>query len=180
MIGESFESVLAAARTGAEWAITALYREFNGPLVRFFAAQARGSADDLAQDTWVAAGRTLANFGGDERAFRAWLFTIARRVLIAHWRAEGRRRAVPVDPAMLVDAPDTVDPQGGVDAAHAAAELVAGLPDEQAQVVLLRVVGGLDVEEVAAIMGKRPGAIRVIQHRALRRLAQRLGGRKNL
>ena len=61
---------------------------------------------------------------------------------------------------------------GGSVAQAAIDALVADLPPDQAEVVLLRVVAGLGVDEVAEIMGKRPGTVRVLQHRALRRLAQ--------
>ena len=180
MHGESFENLLPGAKAGAEWAIAALYREHNPSLLRFFAAQARPVAEDLAQETWVAAGRTLAGFDGDERAFRAWLFTIARRTLIAHWRAQGRRPSVPVDPATLTDVATPTDAIADVAAADAARALVAGLPAQQAEVVLLRVVAGLDADEVATIIGKSPGAVRVLQHRALRRMARRLSNQKDL
>jgi RNA polymerase sigma-70 factor (ECF subfamily) len=77
-----------------------------------------------------------------------------------------------------VDLPASDDTAGEVIAAVAADEavrrIVALLPTDQAEVVLLRVVGGLPVEDVAAITGKRPGTVRVLQHRALRRLAERL------
>ena len=55
---------------------------------------------------------------------------------------------------------------------QAALDLIASLPPEQADVVLLRVLGGFDAEEVGAIMGKRPGTVRVLQHRALAHLAK--------
>jgi RNA polymerase sigma-70 factor (ECF subfamily) len=58
---------------------------------------------------------------------------------------------------------------------EAALALVATLPPDQAEVILLRVLAGLDVTQVASILGKRPGAVRVLQHRGLRRLAERLG-----
>ena len=179
MLRQSFDSVLAAAQTGAEWALTELYRELNPALRRFFAAQTRDAADDLAQETWIAAGRTLGAFEGDERAFRAWLFTIARRTLVAHWRAQGRRPSVPVDPATLTAIPDDAG-TSRLEAAEAAAALIAGLPADQAEVVLLRVVAGLDADEVAEIVGKSPGAVRVMQHRALRRIARRLEHEKDL
>jgi RNA polymerase sigma-70 factor (ECF subfamily) len=124
-------------------------------------------AEDLAQETWIGAGRSLASFTGDERAFRAWLFTIARRQLVAHWRTVGRR------PPLERSEPTMPGADEAILSSTAAAELVAGLPRQQAEVILLRVVAGLDADEVAAVIGKSPGAVRVLQHRALRRLARR-------
>lgn len=176
-IGPEFDSVLAAGQAGADWAIATLYRDLNPALLRFFGAQASGAADDLAQETWMAAAPQLGAFVGSERAFRAWLFTIARRRLIEHWRRMGRRPSMPVAPtdliALLGSAGD--DPATGLEAREAVAALVAGLPPEQVEILLLRVVAGLDAEEVGVIVGKTAGAVRVLQHRALRRLARRFG-----
>ncbi|HUQ39078.1 MAG TPA: RNA polymerase sigma factor, partial [Acidimicrobiales bacterium] len=135
-------------------------------------------AEDVASATWLDAARNLRSFAGTEDDFRGWLFSIARRRLIDHLRRQERRPAAAVDHAILAevgtrtDAAD--DALGGMGDA-AARQLVAGLPAEQADIVLLRVVAGLTVDEVAAITGRRPGTVRVLQHRALRRLARELG-----
>jgi RNA polymerase sigma-70 factor (ECF subfamily) len=172
VIGSDFDAVLAAAVGGDESAVVRLYRDVNPSLVRFLAAQAPGFGDDLAQEVWIAAARQLASFAGDERGFRAWIFTIARRRLIEHWRRSRRRPEHLVDPSTM----ETV--AGSVHAADSAVvgddavrSIVAGLSRAQAEIVLLRVVAGFDADEVAQITGKRPGAVRVIQHRALRKLA---------
>jgi RNA polymerase sigma-70 factor (ECF subfamily) len=60
-----------------------------------------------------------------------------------------------------------------VSAQEAAAALAASLPADQADVVLLRVVAGLDVDQVAEILGKKAGTVRVLQHKAVRRLAEK-------
>lgn len=173
MIGATFEPVLMAAQAGGEWAVARLYRDLNPPLLRFLTAQAPAAGEDLAQETWLAAAPQLPAFVGDERAFRAWLFTIARRRLVQHWREAGRRPSTSIDPAdlSLMAAPDGALEE--LEAAQAAVALVAGLPPDQAEVVLLRVVAGFDAEEVGRIIGKSAGSVRVIQHRALRRLALR-------
>jgi RNA polymerase sigma-70 factor (ECF subfamily) len=62
--------------------------------------------------------------------------------------------------------------------AEAALARIASLPPDQAEVVLLRVIGGFTVDDVAAIVGKKPGAIRVLQHRGLKRLAEELAGER--
>jgi len=137
-------------------------------------------ADDLAGEVWVAVARGLRGFSGDEAGFRGWLFTIARRRLIEHRRRAARRRTDPAppehfhrtlaprsDPAGLVV--ERMASQAAVDA------LVAGLPPDQTEAVLLRVVAGLEVAEVARLMGRSRGSVRVLCHRALRRMAERLG-----
>lgn len=175
MIGEGFCDVLDAARAGEQWAFALLYRDLNAPLLRYFGAQASADAEDLASETWLAAAQGLGSFEGGERAFRGWLFTIAYRKLVQHWRDRGRRPADAVAPETfdaLLGAADTEEEAlAGIDAAAAMRALAAALTPDQAQVVLLRVLGDLSVDDVAAALGKRPGTIRVLQHRAIHKLA---------
>ncbi len=178
MAPTEFGEVLAAAQQGAQWAIAVLWHELHPRLLRFLRGLDPAAAEDVEAETWLAASRDLATFSGDDQQFRAWMFTIARNRLIDWRRRESRRRSVTVTPDMLVDRRADDDPAGtAVDAmrADAAVALVRGcLPRDQAEVILLRVLGGLDVAEVAAIVGKQPGNVRVLQHRGLRRLAEHL------
>ena len=173
--------VVRAAGRGEHWALTELFRAYQPGLLRYLRAHEAGAADDLASEVWIGAARGLAQFTGDEAAFRAWLFTIARRRLIDHRRRAARRRTVVIDADSLERVIDQVsgdDPAGTVvdllGAQGAVVELVAELTPEQAEAVLLRVVAGLPVAEVASIMRRPPGTVRVLCHRALRRLAGRL------
>lgn len=121
--------------------------------------------------------RGLASFRGDEAAWRAWLFTTARRRTIDAVRRGTRRPQAP-----LADLPASCHPVAP-DPAELALEhlstrsalaLLSTLPRLQAEVILLRVVAGLDTESVARLAGRTPGAIRVAAHRGLRTLAQTL------
>jgi len=174
-LDDDFEHVLGLAQAGDEGAIARIYRDLNPAVLRFLSAQARDAGEDLAQETWMAVAKGLPGFAGDERAFRGWVFTIARRRLIQSWRTQGRRPSTPVGPDEMAElAGFEAGPEGSVVARDAAAELVCGLPEDQAEVVLLRVVAGLEAAEVAQIVGKSAGAVRVLQHRALKRIGQRL------
>jgi RNA polymerase sigma-70 factor (ECF subfamily) len=150
-------------------------------LLRYLRAQEPGMADDLAAEVWLAVARGLGRFSGDEAGFRGWLFTIARHRLIEHRRRQARRRTQPMpldrldgpverglggDPAWLV-----LDQLGVQETIES---LVADLTSDQTEAVLLRVLGGFDVAEVARIMGRSPGNVRVLCHRALTRLATRM------
>ena len=177
MIGPPFDALLAAAAGGDDAAFGILGWDLHPALLRDLHACAPGAADDLASETWLRVVRGLDQFSGDERAFRAWVFTIARNRTVDRWRRQARRRDDPVPLEALVDLPGPDDPADAVlDAisSRAAVALIATLPPDQAEVVLLRVVAGLEVAEVAAVTGKRPGNVRVLAHRALRRLAERL------
>lgn len=157
----AFEDVLAAARQGTPWAVGWLYRRFQPRLLRMLAVIAPHHGDDIAADVWLELAGNLTRFRGDERAFRAWLATTARYQVIEATRRSGRR----IGRALDDDATERLA------SASFAARVVAVLPPEQADVVLLR-VEGLDVEEVARALGRPPAAVRSLQHRALRRLAR--------
>jgi RNA polymerase sigma-70 factor (ECF subfamily) len=173
--GEDFPAVLRAAQLGEEWAFAALYRHLNARILRYFASRVPDLAEDLTAETWMGAARNLRSFDGDERSFRAWMFTIANRRLVQHWRESTRRP--PAEPSSDLDSGQTgagevEDAAVQTVVAQEAARLIAGsLTAEQAEVVLLRVLGGLDIGEVARILGKRSGAVRALQHKAIRKLA---------
>jgi RNA polymerase sigma-70 factor (ECF subfamily) len=177
VIGEEFGAVMAAAQDGSEAAFSVLWRDGNPALLRYLWATAPDAAEDIAAETWVQVVRGLAGFRGDERAWRAWLFTTARRRAIDEGRRRSRHPTAPLAEVPVALEPRTRDAAGlalenlGTAAAIAA---IAALPPLQAEVILLRVLAGLDAETVGRIVGKSPGAVRVAAHRGLRRLAQTL------
>ena len=184
-LGDQFPGILTAAQDGGEWAVAVLYRWLHPAVIGYLRARAGDDAEDLASETWLAVARALPTFSGDETAFRSWVFTIAHRRLVDHHRATARRpptrSLTPAEgdgPGGPAELPGGDDPAGDVVAALAGEEavrrIVALLPADQSEIVLLRVVAGLPVEAVAAATGRKAGTVRVLQHRALRRLADRL------
>lgn len=173
-----FGAVLEAAQAGDEWAVAQLYDEIQPGLLRYLRWQERSQADDLASEVWLAVAEGLRQFSGDAAAFKGWIYTIARRRLADHRRREGRRRTRPMSPVSMPEALGSDDPSemimSRMSAQQSIAALTSVLPAEQAEVVVLRVVCGLSMDEVASVLGKKPGAIRVLQHRALRKLASQL------
>jgi RNA polymerase sigma-70 factor (ECF subfamily) len=175
---QTFDEILAAAQEGSPWALGALYRRFQPGLLRLLAIIAPHNAEDIASDVWLQVAGALPRFRGDEAAFRAWLATTARRRVIDAHRRTGRRPVQRAEADALArragsERPedDTVDYLAST---SAIAQVVSVLSRDQADVVLMRVVGGLDVDQVARALGKQPGAVRSLQHRALRRLARQL------
>ena len=174
VVGEDFAAVLAAAQGGSEDAFAVLWRDANPALLRYLRVVASEHAEDVAAETWVQVVRGLPRFAGDESAWRAWLFTTARRRLLDQARARRRHPTEPLDEITAADVPRTVDAeQLAMDniATGAAMALLCRLPEQQAEVILLRVVAGLDTEVVADMLGRTPGAVRVAAHRGLKRLA---------
>jgi RNA polymerase sigma-70 factor (ECF subfamily) len=175
VISEDFASLLAAAQSGSEAAFSRLWRDANPALLRYLRVIAPGAEEDIAAETWVQVVRGLRSFRGDEQAWRAWLFTTARRRAIDLARRRARRPEAPLDDVAMAQLPrmeDSAEVALERLSTAAAIALVSGLPRLQAEVILLRVVAGLDTESVARLLRKSPGAIRVATHRGLRRLAQ--------
>jgi len=180
VLARDFASVLDAAASGDESAFARLWRDVHPALLRYLRVLTKDEtlAEDVAAEVWVDVTRRLGNFTGDESAFRGWLFTLARRRAIDAWRAAQRARV------HLTGDDADLDRAGGHDTAGSALErmttqqalaLIATLPIDQAEAITLRVIAGLDVKDVARLLGKRPGAVRVAAHRGLRTLAARLG-----
>lgn len=168
--GDRFSDVLDAARDGEEWAITALWRTYQPALLRYLRTSCDGAAEDVASEVWMSVGSRLHKFVGDEGDFRAWLFTLARRRTIDQHRRAAR---TPLPVAELPE-PSSNELDADVErhqALEAALRLLEGLSRDQREVLLLRVVAGLEVDQVAEMMGKQPGTVRVLHHRALKALA---------
>lgn len=179
VVGDEFGAVLEAAQNGSEKAFSALWHDANPALLRYLRVIAPQVADDVAAETWVHVIRGLTAFRGDEAAWRAWLFTTARRRVIDEARRSARRPAAPLEEMTQAHAPAAPDAAEvaleNLDT-RAAIALVSKLPPLQAEVILLRVVAGLDTEAVAKLVDRSPGAVRVAAHRGLRRLAGILTG----
>jgi RNA polymerase sigma-70 factor (ECF subfamily) len=132
-------------------------------------------AEDLASIVWIEVATGIHRFEGSEHDFRRWLFTIAARRRIDDIRAIQRRRRDAerhVPRADELTAPSASDVGDRTFALDRALALVASLPEDQREAVTLRVIGDLNVSDVAAIMGRREGTVRVLVHRGLKRLAE--------
>lgn len=174
-----FAELLTAAQAGDQDAFAALYRSFQPAILRYLRLAVGQAAEDVAAETWYEVARSVAKFEGDESGFRGWLYTIARHRQLDWARASSRRPSDPVPNSSLaavaaVASSDPADSVGKRMSTQDALRLIATLPREQAEIVALRAIAGLDVGQVAELLGKRPGAVRVAAHRGLRRLAERL------
>jgi RNA polymerase sigma-70 factor, ECF subfamily len=179
VVGEDFADVLAAAQAGDEGAFSVLWRDANPALLRYLRVVSPEYSEDVAAETWVQVLRGLRNFTGDEPAWRAWLFTTARRRLLDQVRHRSRHPSEPLDDINALEAPHAPGAeQIAMDnlATEEAIALVSRLPGQQAEVIMLRVVAGLETDVVAEMLGRSPGAVRVAAHRGLKRLATLLSG----
>jgi RNA polymerase sigma-70 factor (ECF subfamily) len=166
------------AQQGDAEAFRLLYRDIQPRLLRYLGALAGQDAEDIASETWLQVTRDLPGFSGTYDGFRGWVATIARHRALDHLRRNTRRPpalALPAeDLAAWPAADDTA--QGAIDAVatgHAIA-LIATLPPDQAEAVLLRTVLGLDAATAGHVLGKRAGAVRTAAHRGLKTLHKKL------
>jgi len=172
------DEVIERARTGDRDALAQLWRAYNHLVLRYFRGRRMGEPDDLASAVWVDVAGGLSRFKGDEEDFRRWLFTIAARRRVDAIRSEQRRnvdswqRSANNGASEQSSAPDTADVADRAAALDRAIALVQKLPDDQAEAVLLRVVADLSVRDVAQIMGRNEGHVRVLVHRGLEKLSK--------
>jgi RNA polymerase sigma-70 factor (ECF subfamily) len=171
-----FEGTLIAAQQGDDEAFARLWRAHQPALLRYLTVKSASDADDLAADIWCNVVRALPSFQGNQHGFRSWLFTTARNRLTDWYRGTDRRPVV-IETESLLTIPARLSVEGEVtdrSDSDAAVALIATLPPDQSEAVMLRVVVGLDVSHVAAIMGRTPGSVRVLCHRGLKHLERSL------
>lgn len=177
MSGVEPTSAVSRARGGDEEAFRDLYRSVQPGVLRYLRVLVGDQAEDVASEAWLQVVRDLGSFHGDDDAFRGWVVTIARNRALDQLRRLRRQPVVETEPARLPER------SGSDDAATLALEaistdaalaLIARLPRDQGEAVMLRAVLGLDATAAGKVLGKRPGAVRTAAHRGLRRLAELL------
>jgi RNA polymerase sigma-70 factor (ECF subfamily) len=164
-----FGDLLEAARDGHGQAFTQLWQRYSRGVAAFARSRGAEEPDELTSDVFVAVFRSLGEFVGDETAFRGFLFTVARRRLVDDVRRRRRRPLTApwdsrADQRRAASAEEVVM---GLGSETRARDLLAGLTPDQRDVLVLRIFGELPLEQVAAILGKRQGAVKALQHRAL-------------
>jgi RNA polymerase sigma-70 factor (ECF subfamily) len=167
-LGDNFESALDAAKAGAEWAWALLYRDLAGPVTGYLWSRGAPEPEDLAAETFLQVARNIQTFEGGEEAFRSWVFVIAHRRLIDVRRRLARQPEMSPLPNEDLHA-------GGDAEVEAVDHLVTEelrraletLTEDQCDVLSLRIIGNLTLEETAGAVGKRVGAVKALQRRGL-------------
>lgn len=171
-------AVLAAQRDRAAFEV--LYRRYLDRVYAyaFYQLGDHHDAEDATERTFLAALHGLPAFRDRGATFRAWLFSIAHNTIANARRSRSRRRAEPLPASWDGPAPDA-DPAGLVTRAEELRRVlraVEQLPEDRRHVVLLRFADGLSSREIAEVLDRSPGAVRVLLHRALRDLSGMLDG----
>jgi RNA polymerase sigma factor (sigma-70 family) len=173
---EAFASVFSAARAGAAWALTDLWLELSPAVLAFLRARGADEPEDLTSEVFLAVFEQLPRFEGGPTEFRSFVFTVAYRRLVDDLRKRSRRGA-------SIEWVDEDDPRSADSAEHEAlgrigdAEtraLLDSLAPDQRDVLVLRILGDLTIDEIAAILGKRSGAVKALQRRGLESLRKKL------
>ena len=180
-LGETFPAVLDAARLGESWAWEALYRDLAGQLLGYLRGQGAHEPEDLLGDVWVQLARNLDRFTGDESGFRSWVFTVAHHRIVDERRRRSRRPVASLEELGAIpesahhsDAETDALVRVGAAEVH---DLLADLTPEQRDVLLLRLFADLTIAQIAALTGRRVGAVKALQRRALAALSDRLEAR---
>ena len=179
-LGLGFEDVLVAAQQGAGWAFARLYEWLAPSVAGYVRAQGAPDPEDLTSEIFLAAFSSLGSFTGSEAQFRSWVFTIAHRRVIDDRRARTRRPPPhpleteagrsPHGPTAASAEDDAVEAMG----MQRVREVLDRLAPDQRDVIALRVIADLSVDQVAAALGKQPGAVKALQRRALASLRRQL------
>ena len=166
---DDFDGVLARARVGSGAAFAVLYEDLVRPVAAYLRARGVHDVDDVTSDVFLAVFSGLGGFVGEQAQFRSRVFTIAHRRAVDGWRRSARQpHEVPYEPdddgRTAASAESDALEVLGEERVH---ELLAGLSADQRDVLVLRIVGDLTVEQVGAVVGKRPGAVKALQRRGL-------------
>ncbi|UYN90210.1 MAG: sigma-70 family RNA polymerase sigma factor [Anaerolineales bacterium] len=169
------EQIVREAINGGQQAFAVLYDAYVDSIFRFIyiRVEDQQTAEDITSGVFLRAWEKLGKYQQRGLPFRAWLFRIARNAVIDHYRT--RKEVAPLEAAINVTDKNAHSVSDGV-ALKLEAEnilnLMHHLTEDQRNVLTLKLVHGLDTEEVAKILGKRQGAVRALQMRGLQTLAK--------
>lgn len=161
----NYDQLVEEAIRGNDSAFTLLWRHFQPRMVRYL-AMFTNDPEDLSSEVWIKVATSIKSFRGDSKAFKGWIYTIARNSATDLARKKKREGVT----SELHEG----DWMGENSTMVEVMDLIKKLPQEYAEIILLRVVADLEVNDVAEIVGKTPGNVRVLTHRGLKQLNEML------
>lgn len=175
-----FEEVLVAARAAAPWACTEIWTRWSPRVAGYLRSRGSAAPEDLTSEVFLTVFSKLGSFVGDEAAFKAFVFTVAHRRLVDEMRSRSRRGVhlewtSEDDPRRSSSAEqEALRNLGDVDARA----LLEGLTADQREVLVLRIFADLTIDQIAGVLGKRPGAVKALQRRGLEVLRKKIDLRR--
>ena len=170
-----FEDWVVAARAGGGWAFERIWHELAGQVAGYLRARGVIDVEDATSEVFLAAFKGLPSLEGDDEAFRSWLFTIAHRRSVDEYRRT-LRSANTVDHGSARDHEPTASAESLVIDDLQMTDLLAALPAAQREVIWLRFVVDLSIEDVARITDRPVSAVKQLQRRGIDRLRRHLDG----
>ena len=174
---ETFLTTLDAARTGAQWAWTEIYRNLAPSVLGYLRARGANEPEEVLGCVFLDVVQALPRFEGGHAEFRTWVFTIAHRRLVDDLRGRRRRPSEAASPETLEQAPLSGNVEDDALRALATEEVrrhLERLSAAQREVLVLRILTGFTIAETARVLGKRPGAVKSLQVRALEALRREI------
>lgn len=177
---ESLDALVAAACAGGSWAFGRLWTVLAPAVAGYLTGRGIHDPDDVTSEVFLAAFHGMAGFRGDGAAFRTWLFTIAHHRSVDAVRRSARHPDLAasrstyepdLDLRTQPSAEDVVLSRLSADVMKA----LADLSDDQREVLLMRTVADLSLDQVAAATGRSVGAVKALQHRAVAAMQRQLG-----
>jgi len=167
--GQGLDGAVVAAKDGADWGWTTLYRALAPTITGYLKAQGARDPEDVTAEVFIQAVKGIDRFSGDGAQFKSWIFCIAHNKLVDDVRRRRRR-------------PEDLSPDAGRNLVHPSnvedqvmrnlsdgriREMFSRLTVDQRNVLYLRMIGGLTLEEVARVLGKPSSAVKALQRRGL-------------
>lgn len=169
MSEQRLDDVLGAAQAGQPWALQVLYDELAPRVHGYLRSRGAAEPEDLTSEVFLAVFPRLGTVTGGAVGLRTLVFSVAHARLVDELRRRSRREpTVEYDPQTDGRAaPSSEDEALALLATERVRELLAHLPDDQRDVMLLRIVSDLSLEQVAQAIGRSPGAVKQLQRRGL-------------
>lgn len=171
---QQLDDVLPAAQAGQAWALRVLYDELSPRVHGYLRTRGASEPEDLTSEVFLAVFPRLATVTGGAAGLRTLVFSVAHARLVDDLRRQSRRQPnVPLIPTQADGGHDTRTAPSAEDeamdrlAGERARELLAVLPPDQRDVLALRILSDLTVEQVAAVIGRSAGAVKQLQRRGL-------------
>ncbi len=163
------QDLVHRAQNGDKEAFTELYETYFGKLYRYVVVRIgnRAEAEDMTQQVFVKAYKSISSYRWRGVPFSAWLFRIAHNLIVDFFRKESKRPTVPLEESLVAsddNVQKVVERRLDVERVMAATRQLTAA---QREVISLRFAGGLAIAEAARVMGKSEGAVKALQHSAI-------------
>jgi len=166
--------VIKKAQVGDTSAVTTIYRHFNLRVFRYlyYRVNDQHTAEDLTSEVFLHMIKALPNYRLQGIPFQAWLYRIARNLVIDHSRKNGRYTQVQLPENLVAVSPDPLHAAEHQLTVESLRVALAKLNQEQREVIILRFIAGLPINETAIVIGKSINAVKGLQRRALLKLRE--------